>query len=199
MLRLLILLFTLSYLPLAQAASPAELLKLLQEGGYVVYMRHAATDSSQEDQTELKLEDCATQRNLSEKGREQAKYIGETWRKLGITPGKVFSSPFCRCMQTAELAFGRAEEQKLLYFTVGATKSERIFQSFQLRQMLATAPEGKSNTVIVSHTANLKEAADVWPKPEGVMHVFKPLDQVKGLFEHLGAVTPDDWKSLAAP
>ena len=64
-----------------QRLGPIELVEALREGGYVVYLRHAATDRSKEDDPVLDLDDCATQRNLSEDGRDQSREIGEAFRR----------------------------------------------------------------------------------------------------------------------
>jgi hypothetical protein len=63
--------------------------------------------------------------------------------------------------------------------------------------MLATAPAKGSNAVIVSHTANLREAAGIWPKPEGVAYVFRPLP--RGGFEAVARILPDEWGGVAQP
>ena len=60
--------------------------------------------------------------------------------------------------------------------------------------MLRTPPPNGTNTVIVSHTANLKEAVGIWPKPEGVIHVFKPR-QDQSIY--VGKITPNAWKNLS--
>ncbi len=66
----------------AQALSRAELLAALRAGGYVIYFRHADTDHSRQDQRTGNLEDCATQRPLSDKGRANSRAIGEAIRAL---------------------------------------------------------------------------------------------------------------------
>ena len=54
------------------------------------------------------FEDCATQRNLTDKGRAEARALGEHVKRLKIPIGEVLASPFCRTMETARLAFGKA-------------------------------------------------------------------------------------------
>jgi hypothetical protein len=61
--------------------------------------------------------------------------------------------------------------------------------------MLSTPPAKATNAVIVSHTANLREAAGIWPKPEGVAYVFRPLPE--GKFEAIAMVLPEDWGRVA--
>src|SRR5688572_20285621 len=80
----------------------------LRAGGYVLYFRHASTDFSQNDRTMKSYEDCASQRNLTDKGRGEARAIGAHVKRLGVPIGEVYASPFCRTMETARLAFGKA-------------------------------------------------------------------------------------------
>ncbi len=87
---------------------PLEVVDRLRDGGYVVYLRHAATDHSQKDRLGVPLTDCRGQRNLNDAGRAQARSIGESWRALELPLGDVRSSGYCRTRQTAELAFGEA-------------------------------------------------------------------------------------------
>ena len=94
-----------------QRLGPIELVEALREGGYVVYLRHAVTDRSKEDDPVLDLDDCSTQRILSEDGRDQSRGIGGAFRKLAIPVGDVYSSEYCRTRETAELAFGGYEDE----------------------------------------------------------------------------------------
>jgi phosphohistidine phosphatase SixA len=148
-------------------------------------------------ETDVDLSRCETQRNLSESGKAQATQIGRGARALGVPIGKVLVSPFCRCKDTAKLAFGHFEVVDDLQFALmaEASASERARLGAALRQMLATAPARATNTVIVAHTANLREAANIWPKPEGVAYIFRPLGN--GQFEPIAMATPDEWTALA--
>src|SRR5829696_2080349 len=88
----------------------------LQQGGNVVFFRHAMTDMLVMDQRPLTdLNDCSKQRNLSPSGIAISKEIGEAIRQLGMPIGDVLVNPFCRCMDTARYAFGRATARPDLY------------------------------------------------------------------------------------
>ena len=90
------------------------------------------------------------------------------------------------------LAFtGLRELLDVLYFAIHADKSRREAQTAQLRDMLATAPKAGTNTALVSHTANLQEAAGIWPKLEGGAPIFKP--EGGGKFSYVGMLQPDEW------
>ena len=87
----------------------AELVAALQRGGNVVYFRHADTGPASPEPPTVDLTRCETQRNLNDNGRAQAQEIGRQFRRLRIPVGAVLSSQFCRCKDTAQLAFGRFE------------------------------------------------------------------------------------------
>lgn len=172
-----------------------ELVERLRQGGHILYFRHAQTDRSQEDQHPVKLEDCSTQRNLSAEGRQQATQIGVHMKRLGIPIGKVTSSPYCRCVETAQLAFGRSViTDDNLYFAMTAQAEERQRISRVLKQRLTQKPAAATNDIIVSHTANLREATGIWPKPEGVIWVIKP--DHSGGYQALGKIDPSEWQGL---
>ena len=80
------------------------LINELDEGGKLVFIRHAYAPGSG-DPDNFNLNDCSTQRNLSNEGRRQAKYIGEFFLKNKIKIDKVLSSEWCRCKETAKIAF----------------------------------------------------------------------------------------------
>lgn len=85
----------------------------LRGGGCVVAFRHALAPGTF-DPPGMRLDDCSTQRNLSDDGRAQARRIGEWFRARGLKPQRVRSSPWCRCTETAQLAFGGADTWRAL-------------------------------------------------------------------------------------
>ena len=180
---------------LAQPPS-GNLLEELRPGGYVIFLRHAATDRSVPDAERVNLEDCSTQRPLSDAGRDQARQIGRAMATRGIPVKTVLSSPYCRCLETARLAFGKAESASFLHFAVDADADTRSRISTELRRRLGTPPAPGTNTVLVAHTANLREATGVWPKTEGVMHVFRPTST--GGYVHVGQIDPAEWTRVLA-
>jgi phosphohistidine phosphatase SixA len=91
----------------AWAANDAEVTALLRAGGVVLAFRHALAPGTY-DPPDFKLGDCSTQRNLNDEGRAQARRIGEWLRARELQPDGVRASPWCRCMDTATLAFGTA-------------------------------------------------------------------------------------------
>jgi class 3 adenylate cyclase/phosphohistidine phosphatase SixA len=167
----------------------------LQSGGLVIYFRHAETDQSQSDSDRLNLANCATQRNLSDKGRRQARAINEAFSALGINASMVLSSPYCRCVETAKLAFGHVTIVQDLEFAIAKNEREAKRLGAVLRKLLETPPLSGTNNIVVAHSANLKEAADIWPQPEGVAYIFHP--QQNGGFILVAKVGPEEWSELA--
>lgn len=175
-------------------AELSSVLDELRKGGFVIYFRHGLTDQAGPTDETADLAKCETQRNLSAAGREQARQTGKAFQALGIPVGTVTTSPFCRCKETASLAFGHFSVSNDLYFAIGTGASETRQFAQSLRRMLSAAPAHGTNAVIVSHSANLREAAGIWPKPEGVAYVFRPLPG--GRFEAIAMVLPEDWGKL---
>lgn len=169
-----------------------QLVEALRAGGYVIYLRHGITDHSLDDTDRKNLANCATQRPLSEEGRQQVRAIGEAIKALGIRISSVFSSPYCRAMDTAKLAFGSLEIVDDLQQGVDADEATAERRAQTLRKMLATVPgEPGANTVLTGHTGNLLEAVGIWPKPEGVAIVFKP--GTGGKFTYIATILPTHW------
>lgn len=150
--------------PLCAAAELAEadLWQRLQAGGYVLLIRHAATIPGIGDPPGFRLAVCGTQRNLSEQGRRDARAIGAAFRNRGIPLGPVLSSRWCRCLDTARLAFGRVEEAPMLdsMFNDGeATKRAKLREV--LGRVNAFGSEaGKTNLVLVTHDVNIRALVD---------------------------------------
>jgi phosphohistidine phosphatase SixA len=174
--------------PLAELGS---VLGELRHGGFVIYFRHAATEQTGATDETSDLSRCETQRNLSAEGRTQAQGIGGAIKALGIPVGTVAASPFCRTRDTARLAFGRFTVNKDLYFVISTDAGETKRLADSLRRLLSTPPANGTNSMLVSHSANLLEAAGIFAKPEGAAFVFRPLPG--GKFEAIARILPEDW------
>src|SRR4026209_662713 len=136
------------------------------KGLYPVYAH--ATDS---DPPGFRLEDCSTQRNLTEAGREQARKIGEVFRAREVPIAHVPSSPVCRCLDTARLAFGRAEPWWPLLG--GPRALDQIAARVrQIHEVLGTVPVG-GNLILVTHFVTVQDATGERPQ-EGELVVFTP-------------------------
>ena len=137
-----------------QSNKPDGFLSKLQQGGYVIFFRHAATDHSQKD-TDLKdPTNCAAQRHLDDKGREQARIIGEGFKSSKIPVGKVLSSQFCRCTNTAKIAFGKVETIIDITSIQGVTPEERLRRIASIRKLLNTPPKAGTNTGLPKNSSS---------------------------------------------
>jgi len=172
------------------------LIEALQKGNLTILMRHMSTEPVAPDPGNFEVEDCSTQRNLSEAGREQARRIAEAIAQLGIRISKVESSPYCRCLETARLAFGRVEASEVLSVGDDLSFDEKHQRGRAVRQMLATAPEPGTNAVLITHTGTLLYSFGLDSRPEGIAHVFQPGPAGTSLY--LGSLVPEDWPRLAA-
>jgi broad specificity phosphatase PhoE len=128
----------------------------LRRGGLVLLMRHAATEPGLGDPAGYRLEDCATQRNLSAQGREDARRIGAGFRRERVPVAAVFTSPWCRCRETAALAFGRGEDWEALSSVFDHPEREREF-SARVKKRIAGYASRKpaGNVVMVTHNVNI--------------------------------------------
>ena len=111
---------------------------LLRQGGVVAVFRHALAPGTF-DPPGFRLGDCSTQRNLNDEGRTQARRIGQWFKERQLQPHRVLSSPWCRCMDSATLAFGAAQTWPALGSPHGAPETTGARHLRELRQALATA------------------------------------------------------------
>lgn len=176
-----------------QTTNPDDLLSKLQQGGYVIFFRHAATDHSQKD-TDLKdPANCAAQRHLDDKGREQARIIGEGFKSSNIPVGNVLSSIFCRCSNTAKIAFGKVETIIDITSIQGVTPEERTRRINGIRKLLNTVPNPGTNTTMVAHKWMFKDATGLLLS-EGEAAIFKPQEGDAARF--IRRVKPEEWANL---
>ena len=137
----------------AHASETEQLWGALRAGGNVVLMRHAQTVSGFGDPPGFRVGDCATQRNLSADGREQARRLGAALKRSGVPIGEVLSSPWCRAVDTAKLAFGRAQVWPELS-SMHYDRSREAAQNDAVRRRI-TAFRGPGNLFLVGHSANV--------------------------------------------
>ena len=133
--------------------------KLLQAGGQVVLIRHALTEPGTGDPPGMRLDDCATQRNLSDEGRAHARRIGEGLKKRGIPVASVVSSPWCRCVETAKLAFGRVTETSAALSNLFGRHEKR---DAQVKEMWKLIQREKANRFLVSHGSTISALTGVY-------------------------------------
>jgi broad specificity phosphatase PhoE len=180
----------------AHALAGSALAAALAQGGFVVYFRHADTGPAVPEPPGFDLARCETQRNLNDDGREQARDIGAQFRRLSIPVGRVLSSEFCRCWQTAELAFGRYEKTSdLTGVPRGAQWDDlRAQRSAALRRLLSSQPPPGQNSVLVSHGFNLWDLERFHLGTQGEAAVYRP--DGRGAYALVARLLPQDWKEL---
>lgn len=176
----------------APSTDAAQLVAALRHGGYVLFLRHAQAEPGN-DPSRVVLEDCATQRGLSRYGRDQAAAIAAALARLGIPIGAVRSSPYCRCADTARLAFGQMvldDDLLPLRDGGGAARLEAV------RRLLATPPLPGRNTALVGHADTIARLVGGAEVHEGEMVIFRPAPG-GGSFTVYGRVTAEQLAALA--
>lgn len=128
----------------------------LRAGGHVALIRHASAEPGLGGPEGYRLDDCTTQRNLSAQGREASRRLGERFRREGIVVDKVYTSPWCRCRDTAMQAFGKADDWGALASFVdepqrGVDLTERVRR--RIGGYSTRRPKG--TVVMVTHGANI--------------------------------------------
>jgi phosphohistidine phosphatase SixA len=147
---------------IAAADEAASAWKALRAGGHVALMRHADAPGGAGDPPGFRVDDCATQRNLSEKGRADAAKIGERLKQEGIVFEKILSSPWCRCIDTANLLNLGAVETEATFGNVVVLRDQREALTAGARALIAKW-NGPSNLLVVTHGANMAALTTLWP------------------------------------
>jgi phosphohistidine phosphatase SixA len=155
--------------------------------GYVVMLRHAEAPGTG-DPPEFRLDDCATQRNLSPGGRAQATRIGQAFRRRQIQIAQVFSSQWCRCLETARLLqLGSVKPLPALnsFFQNRRTEGK---QTATVRQLIVNHRPNSGILLLVTHQVNITAISGIIPR-SGAAVVLKANDQ--GRIEVVGELPPE--------
>ena len=138
------------------------LINQLEDGGKLIFIRHAYAPGNG-DPDGFNLNDCSTQRNLSEDGRKQAQRIGEFFTKNKIDIDKVLSSEWCRCKETAKIAFKNYSTNSFLNsfysskFSKNKDKQVKAFNNY-IKNL-----ESKKNLIFVTHYVFISEVLNYGP------------------------------------
>ena len=179
----------------AQSGSARELLGALRAGGYVVVVRHGATHQDQADTDPLNPVNVDKQRHLNDKGRADAKAMGDAFRAAGVPIGKSYSSRFQRAAETARLIGGK-EPLTTNDVTEGGlvvSPNENNRRAQALRALIGAVPDTGTNTLIVTHKPNVLDALgkDWFDIKEGEASIFRP--DASGSYALVGRVQIVDW------
>lgn len=174
----------------------AELFKEIRKGGFILYMRHGNTDNSRPDRVPgVDLNDCATQRPLSDEGRKLMKQVGKAIRETKIPLGQILVSPMCRTRESAQLAIGdKFQLVEPLMYSANMTSDEKKPRIEALRKLLLAPVAKGTNTLMIAHAPNLDDLIGFFVKPEGTIVVFR--QGGPDGFEYLASIHPGDWRSL---
>ncbi|MFN2362151.1 MAG: histidine phosphatase family protein, partial [Marinobacter sp.] len=145
------------------------------EGRAVLMLRHALAPGTG-DPGNFDIDDCSTQRNLNESGREQARAWKPLLEEHGITEARVFSSQWCRCLETArEMDIGPVEEMTSLnsFFRNRGDGPMQTEQTMAIVNELEPGPP----VVLVSHQVNVTALADVFPSSNEGVVIALPLSE----------------------
>jgi broad specificity phosphatase PhoE len=179
----------------AQSASVDDIVSKLRGGGYVIVLRHGATHNDQADTDPLNLDNVAKQRQLNDKGRADARALGDMFRRASVPLGRVYSSRFQRAVETARLVAGREPEATADISEGGLVVSpnENNRRTQVLRALIAAAPDAGTNTLIVTHRPNILDALgrDWFDIREGEASIFKP--DGAGGYTPVGRVQIGQW------
>ncbi len=130
---------------------------------YVVLLRHAIAPGTG-DPANFKLDDCTTQRNLSEPGRQQARDIGEAFRRRDIPIAKVLSSQWCRCLETAELMDVGPVEPFPALNSFFRDRTTADAQTNQIREYIANNQDQPGVILMVTHQVNITALTNIFPR-----------------------------------
>ena len=140
-------------------SNQAEMIERMQTGGHILMIRHALAPGNG-DPVNFRIGDCSTQRNLDDRGRMQARAIGDWLRSKGIAKARVYSSQWCRCLETAELfEVGSVVELPALNSFYELTQNrEPILRA--LKKFIAEQPSDGVLIIMVTHFVTISAIAN---------------------------------------
>jgi phosphohistidine phosphatase SixA len=164
-------------------------LAALKAGGHVAMIRHGVTTPGVGDPLGFNLEDCATQRNLTEEGRAESRRLGALLRAHGIRIDRVLSSEWCRCLETAEMiAAGPVEKEPALNNLYGRPQN-RERQVREMRALIA-AWTGPGNLLLSTHGSSMGALMGINPETAAGV-VLAPAPESKDGFRAVGRISPE--------
>ena len=139
-----------------------KLLNQLKDGGKLIFIRHAYAPGSG-DPNNFNLNDCSTQRNLSEEGKKQAEYIGEFFSNNEISIDKVLSSEWCRCKETAQIAFKNFSTNSFLNSFYSSKFAKNKDKQINALYDYIKKLKNNKNLVFVTHYVLISEVLNYGP------------------------------------
>jgi phosphohistidine phosphatase SixA len=137
----------------------ANIIGRMKDGGHILMIRHALAPGTG-DPANFRIGDCTTQRNLDDRGRNQARSIGDWLRTQGIGSARVYSSQWCRCLETAKLLeMGSVTELQALNSFYELTQN-REPNLKALRKFIAEQPSNGDLIILVTHLVTISAIAN---------------------------------------
>jgi phosphohistidine phosphatase SixA len=176
------------------AQSERQMVQGLRAGGYVILFQHGPSDQDQADTDPTNLANCATQRNLTDAGRDQARAIGAAFLRMNIPVGTVLSSEYCRALEYSRLAFNTAVPDAGLDLN-DPLGDEKGHNNVVLIDLVWTPPDPGTNTVLVTHPSNIRDGLGAGLPTDGEAVIFRV--DAPGSSIAVAQVMPTDWLQLA--
>ena len=157
-----------------------KILNELQNGGNIIFIRHAYAPGGG-DPENFDISDCATQRNLNDNGRNQSKKIGNLFKRNEVPIDKVISSEWCRCKETASIAFKKYETKNFLNsFFSAKFANNRKKQIIDFDKFISTWDK-EQNLVFVTHYVVISEILNYAPSSGEIIISDKSLKVIDTL------------------
>ena len=164
--------------PVAAADDSRESWAALVNGSHVALIRHGDAPPGYGDPPGFKIDDCATQRNLGDRGRAQARALGEAFRQHGVRVDKILSSPWCRCLETARLmALGPVDN------TWAVAASDKSPDRLAAMKQMLSAWRGPATLVVVTHALTVQALVGIMPGQAETVVVRPKLGHEPGVDE----------------
>ena len=138
------------------------LVKELEKGGKLIFIRHAYAPGGG-DPNNFNLNDCSTQRNLNDAGRKQAEQIGKFFRKNKIKIDKVLSSEWCRCKETAKIAFKNFSTNSFLNSFYSPTYAKNRNKQIKALKDYIKKYQSNKNLILVTHYVLISDVLNYAP------------------------------------
>jgi len=185
----------------ACATALAELVPALKEGGYVLVVRHAATDESQKDVYPFVFDDMRKQRQLSDEGRQMARDVGAAIKALSIPLDQVYTSKLNRAVETGALMSGKQVVTLIELTDSSAGRSSAMANpsgsnakiGSAIQELVNKVPKAGNNNLIVTHKTNIADAfgKEFGNVRDGEALIFKPNNSGPPIL--VGRVQPREW------
>ena len=166
--------------PSVKADSKQNFINELQKGGKLIFIRHAYAPGGG-DPDNFDINDCKTQRNLSDSGRIQSQKIGNFFQENKILIGKVYSSEWCRCRETASIAFKKYETKNFLNSFFSAKFVENKKKQIINFQKFINSWDKDRNLVFVTHYVVISEILNYAPSSGEIVISDKTLKVIDTL------------------